>query len=190
MTLKEAIEERKGQKVKIGSGNGFIFCGEITDDLPVLIDKLSEEEYSRITDRLKKLNNYLSRFEHFWNWKLENKMDEFYKNVHSKNLPIDMIQQKHKKLLDQFEKAKAKDMRTTQNGIALLNKRISEWKPFTGRKVKEIYPSLEGGEIIIFKGYESGKYWMYEEFEEDKKNEKMVAGNINRIHGVIGSGES
>ena len=169
MTLKEVIKERTGQMAKIGSGNSFVYCGEITENLPELLDRLSDDEFTRVSDRLRRLNNYLSRFDHLWACKLEHKMDEFYKSVHSKHLPIDMVQQKHKKLLEKFEKEKATDLRLTRNGIDLYSRRLEEWEKFTDRKVKEIYPSFEEGIIIIFEGEESGRYWSYEEYEEENR---------------------
>ena len=169
MKLREAIEERKGQMAKIGSGCGFVYCGEITDELCELLEKLSENEIAKSKDRLKKLEMHLSRFDHIWAQKLENQMDEFYRTVHSKKMPIDMVEQKHKKLLEKYEKEKVVDLRTTQKGISQINKMLDEWTAFPEREVKEIYPSLEQGEIIIFKGQESGKYWMYEEYEEGNR---------------------
>lgn len=169
MKLKEALAERKGQMAKIGSGNSFVYCGVITDDLCELLEKMSDDEYKRISDRLRKFEIHKNRFDHIWSNKLETMTDEFYKNVHAKHLPIDMVEQKHKKLMEKYEKEKAVDRRLTESNISHLTKIIAEWSSFTERKVKEIYPSLEQGEIIIFKGYESGRYWTYEEYEEDNR---------------------
>lgn len=169
MKLREAIEERKGQMAKIGSGCGFVYCGEITDDLCEVLDRLSDEELSRINDRLRKLQTHMSRFDHIWAQKLESMMDEFYKTVRTNKMPIDMVEQKHKKLMEKYEKEKDFDKKTTERGISQLTKIIEEWTKFPERKVKEIYPSIEQGEIIIFKGQESGKYWMYEEYEEENR---------------------
>ena len=48
MKLKEALAERKGQMAKIGSGNSFVYCGVITDDLCELLEKMSNDEYKRM----------------------------------------------------------------------------------------------------------------------------------------------
>ena len=167
MTLKEVINERIGEFAKIGSGNSFIWCGQITDDLPAVMDRLSIDELAKLQDRLKKLNSHMSRFEHIWSLKLESRMRDFNRNVREKKWSMDLIHEKHKKVLAKFEAEKAADRRATEKGIYQLTKAINEFTPFTKRKVKEIYPSLEKGNIIIFKGSENGRYWLYEEAENE-----------------------
>lgn len=167
MTLREAIEERIGIKAKIGSGNAFVYCGEITEDLPEIMDRIADEMFAKYQKKVASERAYMDRFEHVWATKFENRVKDFHKKI--RKLPMDEVEKKHKKFLKEFEEDKAADRKAHEKTIAYISKIIEEWTRFTERKVKEIYPSLEEGEIIIFKGKESGKYWTFEEYEEDNR---------------------
>lgn len=166
MTLKEVLEKHMGEMAKIGSGNSFVYCGRIDEYLPELLDSMTVDEHDRLMDRLRKFETHIDRYERIWAQKLESIMDVFYKTVHTKHWSMDVIEEKHKKLLERYEADKADDLRSTQRNIDIINKTLERWTKYTEREVKEIYPSLEKGIIIIFKGRENGRYWTYEEYKE------------------------
>lgn len=100
MKLKEALEKKKGERVKVGAASSFMYCGYVGDDFQEVFDKLS--------------------------W------------------------------LTLEARRYRRSFKYTQN---------KPFVPLLNREVKDMYPSIEGGTIIIIEGDEGGAYWTYDEYK-------------------------
>lgn len=166
MTLKETLKTYKGKTVKLGSGNAFVYCGEVTDDICDELDKMAEQELKRIIKRSKSLQSARARHDEIWNLKLIRRTEDFYRMANHQHWTIDQMGLKHKRMIEQFDAEKAHDLMVIDRNLQALPEQIATWKSYTKRKVKETYPSfLEDATIIIFEGEERGNYWTVEEYK-------------------------
>ncbi len=71
MRLDERLTQLKGRRVKIGGSNGFIYCGEVFDELPFLLDEIASEEREKMRGRLTKAQRIYNEREGRWSARKE-----------------------------------------------------------------------------------------------------------------------
>ena len=80
MTVKEILQEYKGQEIKLGAKTSFVFCGKVGDDIESIIDMISNIYFKSLVDYKNWLEEYLDpiNFENKWDEKI-NKANELEK---------------------------------------------------------------------------------------------------------------
>lgn len=143
MKLKEALESRMGERVKVGANSSFIFCDKVDDNTIDTINKMSRLELERLKRYLASLRKANDNFRERW-------------------------KDKPKTNLGSYLRAQKNDRKRIDDGLRELPKRIRTFKAYSEREALESYPSIEGGTIIIFEGAESGQYWTYNEYKNGR----------------------
>ena len=103
MTLKEAIQQHQGKKVKIGCkhGSGFLFIGVCQPNTDTVMKKLSYGYDDRMYVRLNSMQNHINDYDAFIDYRIQT-FDDSYK-IAVKNLNADL-----KKLRDRLKYLRTK----------------------------------------------------------------------------------
>lgn len=165
MKVREVLEQHNGEMMKLGSASSYVWCGEVTDRVADILEKLSADELKRIKRVYPKLVKRAETFDKDWDSLFKKRMGAFETSALKFGLIPAVKKERKEKLIKELEsnKQKAKDILYKQ--LEELPKRIENWTSFLERDIVEMYPSLEGRTIVIFEGKEPGKYWLYEECE-------------------------
>ena len=85
MTVKEILQEYKGQEIKLVAKTSFVFCGKVGDDIESIIDMISNMYFKSLVDYKNWLEEYLDpiNFEYKWAERI-NKAIEFEKKKEGK----------------------------------------------------------------------------------------------------------
>lgn len=165
MKLREAINSHKGDRVKIGSSSSFVFCGLVDDGITKNLEEIAQYEMQR------KLKSYELRtrksraaFIHLWAHKMNDGLRKLRLQSNQEKWTPAEHEAKVAEYIKEFEARKQEDKERRESGQA-AREHLASWVDFLDRRVKEIYPSLEGGFIILIEGHEVGEYWTYEEYE-------------------------
>ena len=134
MTLREYLEKNVGMIVKIGAqrGSSFFFCDEITDNTIEIIQKMSDEQYKKLTNNYQKLNAKYTELKSF-----EDEARHFHEFINGLMESGDIKDAgrtfitKHKGVL-----------KTTKDQLLRANTFIQMWKPFLDRQIMEKYKSI------------------------------------------------
>lgn len=173
MKLKEALENHRGEKVKIGAASSFIFCGMAEDAFEVL-DRMSMERLEELFKMLKDTTRKNEIFDRFWDAKTESFLRSVKSDARSKRWDELKTADRMKWAVKECDRKKQHDRTRTAHLLESLPEQIQKFKGFVERRVREEYESIEGGTIILIEGQETGAYWTYEEYEErgtdDKRN--------------------
>ena len=177
MTVREALEQYKGVTIKLGSGNGFVYCAPCDENTPKTIEDMSKKEVKKLKARarneLRKKCEALNSFTEKWDGELRARLDRHDLNTKYKAdytaTEEDIRTKWHDDRQAEYEKliAAIEDYKTW----------IEELTPYLTREVEEVYKSLRGETVIIFHGRESGKYWTIEEYMKDVYGIKWGASN-------------
>lgn len=155
MKLKEALESLKGENVKVGANSSFIFCAKVDDNTIDTIDKMAQLEKVRLKGYLASLHKANDTFVSRW-------QSRQYANFKT------------------YIREQANDRKRIDDGLREIPKKIKNFKMYSEREVNEMYPSFEGGTIIIFEGDESGQYWTYDEYKSGRgkvQNDDVCTSN-------------
>ena len=150
--LKSYPEE---QEVKIGSGSGFFYIGNLKD----IFTKLHEIN-----------NDYFAYYEELLNEsiiRLTNIDDIFYKSYFKKLKIEEGKRKKHKKYMTEIEvkkyieNKKVREIKRLQKVIPKYDKYLNDWTELVDREVIDEYNSIISLDtiIIIIEGIEHGEYW-------------------------------
>lgn len=175
MTVKEYIETTKAPYIKIGAKNGssFIFCGT-PKDFTEFEQHFNPREKKRLEDTEARLTNELINFypnykKIFFRQYKEFKKDKLNGGKNKNFKAFENIQE----YLNHLKELREKDHYRLENSLSITKLRRENYTELNTRQVKEIYPSILTNkygykdEIILFKGYETGKYWDLDEYEND-----------------------
>ena len=173
MTVKEYIETTKKPYIKIGAkrGSAFIYCGD-----PKKFMEFEQEYNTAESERL--INLAI---------KLESELKDFY--PHYKKLFFKQYKEfkkdkadggknknfkKYKTIAEyikHLKKLRELDHKRLESSLARTIERRDTFTDISTREIKETYPSTLTNkygfkdEIVLFKGYEAGKYWDLDEYE-------------------------
>lgn len=173
MKLKEIIQEKP--KVKVGTdGGGFLYCGVLTDAVCADID----------VARVLLLAHRIEENTHSADWLKTRLSHEAYvsecarRSENAVRSAKDLSEDEKKKLRAEFEPtAEGYELylRNTKDKIERKEKtakvfatKLLRYTPIADREVKRRYDSIDeaGTEIIIIEGYEVGRFWTTNEYDE------------------------
>lgn len=173
MTVKEYIETTKKPYIKIGAKNGssFIFCGDPKKFME-FEQEYNPKERQRLISIVIKLENELENFYPNYKKIIFRQYKEYKKykinGGNNKNF------KKYKTVAEYVEHLKRlreKDYERLESSLKRNTKYRDIFTDISTREVKEVYPSILTNkygfidEIVLFKGYETGKYWDLDEYE-------------------------
>ena len=172
MNLKEALEQYRGQLVKIGSAEAFFYIHVVDDTTEDALQKIEgrikgaiKERIERykftfqnaenyVTTQVRRAKAYLSEEEH------ENPITE--KNLRRYEMLASLDEAGIQKMI---EDVRATAKKRLNNNIG----KLGGFTPILERRVRDIYPSLEEineGTIILVTGTEQGDYWFKNEYRD------------------------
>ena len=168
MKLREFLEAHKGEMVKVGSASSYVWCGKVDDETNAFLLKASDKEHKRIKKVYPMLLSKDKTFDEEWDRRYSNKLKSFETMALGAGFVPKVRKEKKEKMIADFNFERQKAREALTNLLIELPERITNWTTFLEREVVDIYPSLEGGTIVIFDGKESGKYWLYSECEKEE----------------------
>lgn len=165
MKLKDAVDVYRGQTVKIGSASSFVFIGKLDEQSLETLRELSKKYHERIEYNYHHFDVYLNNFEVNEDKRWADQIIKFDRSCLRRKVTQKVRREEYKKLRERYLEEKAKRKRNAETRRDYCKRALDEWTEFEEREVKEVYPSIELDNIIIFEGYETGKYWTLEEAE-------------------------
>ena len=170
MKLADVLESLKGEKAKIGSGNAFVYCGTVGEDIWEILDTSSQEEFEKAKNTYQSAQRYDKNFEKHFETRLKNALrrnmkpaDTLWKDQESIKRDIEIITKR-------ISHEKDVDRRRLDNQLKSLKERIDSWTSFLEREVVEVFTGIYGDRIIIFDGVEEGAYWDEDEYRKAHDN--------------------
>ena len=163
MTLKDTLNDLKGQAVKIGARAGFVFCGKVDNATIFELTNLSQQYLQPALDRHQKKIKEKSVFNEVWDKKFE-EMQERIKTKH----PI-IEPELFGKYYNRFENERDKAWNKLMTEISELENEIFCYQNFPDREVIKTYDSFcDADKIIIIAGTEQGKHWLISDYQKEK----------------------
>ena len=162
MTLEEYLSQvDSNTRLYIGSRTSFFFIG--TKD--------------ETKDFIKIENSYYNTFKSNYHQNLVS-IANIEKEIESLNIKIGIeTHEKKLKTLNEFLRVNESELNQRKLMLEFFKKAIETFKPFKKRKIIYIFNKVtmpdEMGIAIKIEGYESGKYWTYQEYEQ-RPNKKRT----------------
>lgn len=163
MKLREALSNHIGEYVKLGAACSHIYCGIAGHDIFEIVEKLSDMELKK-KKKARERNNRMGhiKFQRKWAEKLNTGLRRLKTQAQINGWTKEECDAKTKAFITAYERDKEYARKRSEGDTA---EDLEAWVGFLDRTVKEIYPSIEKGIVIIFEGNEMGRYWTYDEYE-------------------------
>lgn len=162
MTLREELQNRKGELVHIGSKSGFFWIDTVGDSTEKDLEQLGNDFCEWLS---RNIVSGTADYEYSERW-VERHKKQLLKLINERpeasteDLGEAISEWKNKcktmevDITDRAAKAKAQ-----RNTVENWKKRLSTFKAFLDRECKEVYPRITGGIAIILPGEERGAFW-------------------------------
>lgn len=173
MKLGQALKEHAGQKVKIGSQSSFIYCG-LADNAFEVLKQMNKRRLEELNEMIDAYQRKLTHFDSIWAARIESAMTTAKRECRERHFSDERREQRLAVVMRECEQKRKRDRERVQRLLETLPEQIRTFKRYEDRKIREIYPSIEEGIIILFEGNEVGAYWTFEEYEERKGDDNTI----------------
>ena len=187
-TLREVLEEHKGELVKVGMASGYVYIHTVDETtIPDLerINDVYDSNYQRLIDQHQNTiqNAKESMYENLKKAK-EFQKDNWMvvKNGQYVLRPLsDIMKRKYKRLLDMdpedIELEIANTRAVAKRKQRIFKEHLQTCPRFLDREVYTVYPSMSiigEGTIILCEGIEEGAYWFKAEYDKITQTNRIA----------------